>query len=234
MIAPPSSSSPRDLAITLHRGTSDAIVSSMPSSEEILRLTAAMAGDLRWLAIAWHLTIVIAAAAIIAGWRPRAPLGLALLVAPAASVSIAALAYGNPFNGISFGLLAIVFVVLAATLPRALAMSASWSVSLGIALILYGTCYPHFVDGPWYRTLYAAPVGVIPCPTLAVLAGFTLLAGGFSARATVVLTVWVTFYAIFGIFRLGVMLDAGLLVAAAGLVVMTATSRRFATRSMIS
>lgn len=60
----------------------------------------------------------------------------------------------------------------------------------------------------------------------AALAGFTLLAGGFGSRAAAALVAaWCAFYALFGVFRLGVVIDAGLFAAAAGLLALTARRR---------
>jgi hypothetical protein len=187
-----------------------------------------MADELSWLAIGWHVAILAIVAALIAGWRPSPRAGLLLLAAPALSVAIGAFVYGNPFNGVSFGLLAVLLAALGSA-PRNLQarLGPAWAVALGSALILYGWCYPHFNTVPWHRTLYAAPVGVVPCPTLAIIAGFTLAAAGFGSRAfPALLAVWSAFYAVFGIFRLGVVLDAGLFVAAVGLVVITIQNAR--------
>ena len=192
----------------------------MPSPAEIVRLLHVQANGLAWLAIAWHAVILVGVIAVTAGWRPSSRTGIFLLVTPALSVSAAAFAYVNPFNGISFGLLAVVLMISGATQrSRPFEAGPGWAIVLGVALVLYGWCYPAFIGVPWYRTLYAAPAGVVPCPTLAVASGVALVAGGFGSRAIpAVLTPWTVFYAVFGIFRLGVVLDAGLLVASVGLV----------------
>lgn len=192
----------------------------MPSPGEIVRLLDVMTNELAWLAIAWHVVILVGAVAVITGWRPSSRTGTFLLVVPALSVSAAAVAYANPFNGISFGLLAVVLTIFGAThRSRPFEAGPGWAIVLGVALVLYGWCYPAFIGVPWYRALYAAPAGVVPCPTLAVTSGVALVAGGFGSRAIpALLTPWTVFYAVFGIFRLGVVLDAGLLVASVGLV----------------
>lgn len=44
------------------------------------------------------------------------------------------------------------------------------------ALVVFGWTYPHFVSThSWIEYAYAAPLGLIPCPTLSVVIGFTLL-----------------------------------------------------------
>jgi hypothetical protein len=102
-----------------------------------------------------------------------------------------------------------------------------WSRWAALALIAYGFVYPHFVDGVWYRSLYASPVGLVPCPTLAIVAGFALLVQTRHSRALcAVLAGWTAFYALFGVFRLGVWLDIGLLVAMGTLAIESFPIRR--------
>jgi hypothetical protein len=63
--------------------------------------------------------------------------------------------------------------------------------------------------------VYAAPVGLVPCPTLSIVIGFTLLVGGFNSRKwMLILAIVGLFYGIIGYFRLGVKLDIGLIVGA--------------------
>lgn len=191
----------------------------MPSSSEILELTSLAAREQVWLAIAWHVAAVAALVALLAGWRPSARVAVLLLGLPAVSVAAIAISYGNPFNAVSFGLLAGLLAAAPGLVgDRPVARGSILSASVGFVLIGFGLIYPHFVEGPWYRALWAAPAGVIPCPTLAILAGFTLLAGGFATRAIpAALAVWTAFYAVFGIARLGVTLDLGLVLAAVAL-----------------
>ena len=81
-----------------------------------------------------------------------------------------------------------------------------------------GGSIPHFLIGSPTQYLYAAPVGLVPCPTFALTAGFALLLLDDSARAPRLLVSAVSaFYAVFGVLRLGVVLDIGLLVAAIAL-----------------
>lgn len=192
----------------------------MPTAEAITRVLAAMGTELAWLAIAWHVAIALASIALLRGWRPSPRISCVLLSAPIMSVAVASFVYGNVFNAISFGLLAFVLAVLGEGLThRHLERGPAWSMWTGIALIAFGLLYPHFVEGPWPRVLAAAPVGVVPCPTIAFVAGAVILAGGFGSRVIPsVLAVWVAFYAWFGISQLGVTLDLGLLVALLGLV----------------
>jgi hypothetical protein len=147
-----------------------------------------------------------------------------LLVGPVASVFMVALSVGAWFNAVSFAVLAIILAISVADLDQAWRVRrSSWTYVLGIALVAFGSGYPHFVEGPWYRVLYAAPAGVVPCPTLAVVAGFTVLTGAHGSRTVpVALAVWTAFYALFGVFVLGVVVDIGLIAGVIGLVAVAA------------
>jgi hypothetical protein len=153
-----------------------------------------------------------------AGWRPSSRLISHLLVAPLLSVSLVAWLSGNPFNGTAFG-------VLAATLLRAAQRFSKVSVQLdspgwvapGVALIIFGWTYPHFLTtDSWTTYLYASPFGLLPCPTLSAVIGITLLFRDCrSSLWSTALVVAGLLYGAMGVFRLGVALDWGLLAAAA-------------------
>jgi hypothetical protein len=198
------------------------------SPERILALLHAMAAELWWLAFVWHVAVLAFGTLLLAGWRPSLRLGLLLLAAPALSVSIAAFAYRNLFNGISFALLCGALITLGLIADRGRAAAAPrWAFTAGLALIAFGWCYPAFGAHPWYRTLYSAPLGVVPCPTLAMMAGFTIIAAGLrSPYAAAVLAVWTTFYGLFGMARLHVWLDSGLLAATGVLIAYVVVARR--------
>jgi hypothetical protein len=196
----------------------------MPNGDAISTLLATMTHQLAPLAIAWHVMLVLVLAAIVAGWRPSRRVAAVLLVTPVMSVGLVALIYGNVFNAASFLVLALLLGVLGDGLAPARAqLRGSW---LGAALIAYGVVYPHFVAGAWYRALVMAPIGVVPCPTLALVCGVTLVAGGFSSRAIpLALGVWTAFYALFGVTVLGVGIDVGLLAGALGMFALLRTAR---------
>lgn len=202
----------------------------MPTAETLLRQLAAIANDLIGIAMAWHVILASVLVAIALGWRPAArPTVLALAALPV-SVALSAAAYGNPFNAISFAALAVLLAI-GRTTATSTAHAPAWARLLGGSLIAYAWVYPHFLVGPWTQYLYAAPLGVVPCPTLALLAGVTLVAHGFGSRfVPAVLAAWCTVYALVGIVRLGVWLDVGLAAAAVGLGVQLALGVR-ATRA---
>jgi hypothetical protein len=92
---------------------------------------------------------------------------------------------------------------------------------IGLAAVAFGWVYPHFLEGgSSVRYLYAAPTGLVPCPTLSAVVGFALLAGGLGSRAwSLMLAAIGLFYGLFGTLRLGVFLDIGLIIGATALAV---------------
>lgn len=198
-------------------GTAAAIAARMPPTDALLRQATAIANDLIGVAIGWHVLVAAVLVTVALGWRPPSRAAVLALAALPLSVAIAAAAYGNPFNAASFAILTIVLVAGSGTTTAA-ATAPAWARIVGGVLIAFAWVYPHFLAAPWFAYAYGAPIGVLPCPTLALLAGLTLVASGFGSRlVTGVLAAWCVFYAIFGIVRLGVWLDVGLAVGAFGL-----------------
>jgi len=190
----------------------------VPSPDALLTELGSIANDWRWLAIGWHLIFAGLFFALFAGWRPRARLLGLVLVAPLLSVSVVAWLSGNPFNGTMFAVLAAFLIWCVAQLgkrPVILARSA-W-VAAGAGIILFGWIYPHFVRMESRVTyLYASPFGVLPCPTLAVVIGITLIFWHFGSRRwQTALFVTGLLYGAIGVFTLRVQLDWVLLLAAA-------------------
>jgi hypothetical protein len=203
----------------------------MPTSTEILEGLASIANDMFVLAIAWHVVVALAAIGIILGWRPSKKIGASLLAIPLLSVGILAWIYKNPFNGTVFVLFAITLAIIGLRMPNEKTQKAPvWSLIFGILMILFGWFYPHFLeDGTWLNYLYAAPMGLIPCPTLSFTIGFAMLANGFSSRVwTIFLVIIGVFYSLFGSLRLGVHLDFVLLAGSLLLLIQMLTSRSIA------
>jgi hypothetical protein len=209
-----------------------AVEDSVPTPTEILAGLAAIANQAVGVAITWHLVLGAVLVALGFGWRPSQRVAAALIATPLASVAVLAFAFASPFNGVMFA--AATVAVLTFGLvgdPRPVARGAAWTWWAGVAMIAYGWVYPHFLDGPATAYLYAAPVGLVPCPTLAVAIGFALLGGGLGTRAwRLVLAVLGLFYGLFGALRLGVTLDVGLVggaiaLAATQLAPLTARNR---------
>ncbi|MFO0722325.1 MAG: hypothetical protein U1E65_00995 [Myxococcota bacterium] len=193
----------------------------MPTVETILDQLAAAANGAWGVAIAWH---ILVAASLVALWvwgPPPRRIAAVALAAPIASASLVAFAFKNPFNGTLLGGLAVALTILGARLPLGRATPGpAWARIGGLAMIAFGVFYPHFLgDESPLAYLYAAPTGVIPCPTLATVIGFALLGQGLDTRGwPLTLAGAGLFYGLFGVLRLGVWLDIPLLVGTAALI----------------
>ncbi len=193
----------------------------MPDAGRILLALTSAANDGFILAVVWHAIVGALLFDVASGWRPsRREAGLVLSM-PLVSVSFASWIEASFFNAAVFAFLAVVLAVAAAWPGGSESVSpgAPWSRVLGAAMIALGWAYPHFLQGSPLHYLYAAPLGLIPCPTLAVLVGIGLLSDGLHSHAWswIVGTVAAA-YAVFGAVRLGVWLDLPLLVGAGALV----------------
>lgn len=189
----------------------------MPSPEEILIGLRAIANDWRLLSALWHGYFAVLVLAIVFGVRPSRRVVGVLLALPLLSVSILAWVYTNPFNGASFALTAIVLLAIAGRLSRESVKIAPALLAVpGSLMIGFGWIYPHFLDNATpMEYLYAAPTGVIPCPTLSIVIGFTMILSGLrSPPWCLVLTIVGLFYGVFGASRLGVKIDWVLLLGA--------------------
>jgi hypothetical protein len=206
----------------------------MPTPDQILSGLTGISNDWLWLAIAWHVVLAGALAAVAAGLRPPRRVAALLLCLPLASVSTLAFLASNPFNGSLFAALALALAVLCVTVPKApISRGPAWSTAAGSLMVAFGWVYPHFLEGHSPVTyLYGAPLGLIPCPTLSAVIGLTLLAGGLDARAWPrVLAGGGLFYGLFGALRLGVMLDWVLVAGALALVIATVVPKQAPTTS---
>jgi hypothetical protein len=196
----------------------------MPTSSQILDTLAELARTWHAFAVVWHLYFVAIGVLMIFGWRPLKPALASLLTAPLITVVVLAAISGNPFTAIVLGICVIAAIVIAVRLPRdPVTIAGTGQFVAGIVLALFGFVYPHFLDGvSWYVYLIAAPVGIVPCPTLSIIIGLALIVGGFESRWwAIVLGVAGAFYGVFGAVRLGVSLD-WVLLAGAGLLLATA------------
>jgi hypothetical protein len=192
----------------------------VPSPDTILIGLTAIANDWRSLAITWHVLLAALIVTIVAGWRPSPRVMGHLLVAPLLSVSLLAWLSGNPFNGAVFAILAAVLVGTVTRVSHtAVQLGSPVRVVPAVVLFVYGWTYPHFLDADsWTTYLYASPFGLVPCPTLSVVMGVTLAFRSLRSRSwSTTLVVAGLLYGAVGVFRLGVLLDWGLLFAAATL-----------------
>jgi hypothetical protein len=188
----------------------------MPSPDTIVNGLTTIANDWRGLAIGWHIWLFALGGLLARGWRPSVRAAARLLVAPVISVGVLAWLSANPFNGIAFLGLAAVLARASFCLPEqpVLPASPAW-VARGAAVVAVGAIYPHFLrtDSPAVYVV-ASPVGLLPCPTLLVVLGSTLVFSNLPSRrwSTPLLLAGAAYGAI-GVFRFGVALDWALFIA---------------------
>jgi len=193
----------------------------MPPPGVIIDGLTAIANDNLPLAYLWHAFFFLFVVALIAGWRPSQRTAARLLALPLVSVSLLAWRVGNPFNALVFLALFLMLAALATRLPRArVQIAPAWIVAGGSFLTAFGWAYPHFVRvDHWSGFAYAAPIGLVPCPTLAAMLGISAILQMFRCpRWNTVLAAAGVVYGVIGVFRLGVSLDYGLLAGALFLV----------------
>ncbi len=194
----------------------------MPTAAQILHTLSEISNRAIAVAVIWHLAVGAALIALAWGWKPRPRRFAALCLLPVISVSVLALAFGNPFNGATFAALAVVLAWAAWRSPaEAVETRPAWAAMTGALLIAFAWVYPHFLrDQPALTYLVASPMGLVPCPTLSLLVGLALAGYAPPGRAwSLVVAVAGLFYGLFGVLRLGVALDGVLLVGAAALAV---------------
>lgn len=189
----------------------------MPTPERILQGLTNAAGRFEFLAIFWHIAFLFILVMLMAGKRPADRSTALLLVLPMTSVAVVAFLVGNPFNALVFCLASILLAIIAFRIPAGKSDFKWDAISIfGILLMAFGWVYPHFLENPTIiRYLYASPLGLVPCPTLSFIIGFTLLFHGFhSKKWMLTLGFFGLFYGVVGVFRLKVLIDVGLLAGA--------------------
>ncbi len=196
----------------------------MPTTEEILSGLHDISNTWRLAAIIWHFLFFIFITALIAGARPSERICGILLTLPFVSVSAIAWISHNPFNGILFSVLSIVLIFVSLRQSKEpIEIATIGGFFAGIGMIIFGWIYPHFLDTQnVIEYLYAAPTGLVPCATLSIVIGFSLVLNGLNSRAYA-LTLGITglFFGITGIAQLRVVLDWFLLLGAVSLIVFT-------------
>ena len=197
----------------------------MPSANELVAELRNLANEWRTVATAWHLFLVVLLTSLYAGWRPSVRLFLPMLVMPVLGVAIVAGLAGQAFNSGVFAMLALTLGAFAFTrADDRIRFGTPHAVSIGAALVAFGAAYPHFVEvHTWLAYLYAAPLGVIPCPTLAAVIGVSLMLNDSGSRAwSWALAAAGVFYATVGVVWFGITIDALLFAGAVALAVDTA------------
>jgi hypothetical protein len=193
----------------------------MPSSAAILSGVTTIANQWRTLAIGWHMALGTLLLVLLIGRRPSNRLAGYLLVSPFLSVSYLAWTSGNPFNGVMFAALALMLIGLASRLSsESVHIASSLFFVPGALLLTFGWGYPHFLEGAqWTTYAYAAPLGLLPCPTLSAVIGLTLIFSRLGSTSwTMTLAAVGLVYGAIGVFRLGIALDYVLLAGAIVLV----------------
>jgi hypothetical protein len=183
----------------------------MPDSGQIVENLERISANGLALATIWHVYVGGILVALLAGWRPvNRIMALALTPLLWSAGALAAL-YGNPFNAIVFfGLGAAATMIAFSMTPEPIHFSPIPFRFAGMALILFGWVYPHFVPhaDPLIH-LYGAPLGLLPCPTLSFVIGMGILAAGFRNRPWMrMFSAAGAFYGFYGAAMLGVQIDA--------------------------
>lgn len=183
-------------------------------STEIINGLGTIANQFNYIAIIWHILFYLLIIALVAAWQPSNKLLGILVALPLLSVAVLAWMQGNPFNGTTFSIATLFMLFFALKTSGQMTITTQpIYVVIGIAMIIFGLVYPHFVEtNSIFKYLYASPFGLIPCPTLSVLIGFALVFNGFNSQAiNLILVIFGLFYGLFGGIKLGVYLDLGLI-----------------------
>lgn len=196
----------------------------MPSSTQILEALSSIANGATSYAVAMHVLVALALVAWGSGVRLERRAGVVLFCAPLAVVSVFAGIYHVYFNAAVFALLALALIVIGLRSASAWRAASSAPIALlGGVLLGFSWMYPHFVETrSALAYLYASPLGLLPCPTLAFLIGLALSAGVPGGRLSArVLGGAGLFYALWGTLKLGVWIDGFLLLGALALLLST-------------
>jgi hypothetical protein len=189
----------------------------MPTPEQILDGLTKIANEWQWLAVVWHVYFAFLLGGLLLGVRPSKQVAGILLGLPLLSVSALAWATANPFNGALFAIVGIGLIAVPFKLPpERVQMASPWITAVGLLLFLFGWVYPHFLETTSFVPyLFAAPTGLIPCPTLSIVIGLSLMVEGLNSRLwSLMLGAAGVFYGLFGALRLGVTIDLVLLFGA--------------------
>lgn len=209
----------------------------MPTSEQILNGLSPIANQWQLLAMAWRIYFAVLVGGLALGFRLSKRIGAILLAVPLLSVSVLAWLSSNPFDGFLFALASMALLVIALHLPQEpLEIAPPWLTAAGILLFLFGCLYPHFLESALFLSYYyAAPVGLIPCPTLSIITGLSLVVGGLESRPwSAVLGSMGLFYGLFGALRLGVAIDLILLLGALLLLLIAFLPKTGAPKQMLA
>lgn len=190
----------------------------MPTTEQILSGLKLIVNTWWPLAVFWHIYFAAIIIALIFGVRFNKRLSSVFISFPILSVSFVAWISSNPFNGILYASIGILLIYFSVKLPHEkINIAPLWILIPGIIMFIFGWVYPHFLEySSSFAYLYAAPTGLIPCPTLSIVIGLLLILNGLQSRAVMLLIGIVgLYYGITGVVQLGVLIDLVLLIGAA-------------------
>jgi hypothetical protein len=199
----------------------------MPTPDQILAGLHEISNQWKVLAIVWHVFYGVVSVQSLGQERLSARFAGFVLTLPFISVSCLAWVNGNPFNGTFFALLSLILVCISVNLrTEKLSLASKGMFTTGAVLFLFGWSYPHFLDASsFWAYLYLSPLGLIPCPTLSATIGLSFMLNNLSSRLWMfTLGIAALFYGIFGVFRLGVLID--LILLGAGIVAVIASFPR--------
>lgn len=189
----------------------------MPTADQILNGLGEIANSWKALSIIWHIYFGVFAVVLAVGYRPSRRLAGVLLGIPFVSVSASAWMQPNPVNGVINAIIGTLLLIVAAKLPRdGIRIAPGWSLFSGTLMFAFGWIYPHFLETSSYLPyLYAAPIGIIPCPTLIIVIGTTLIMDGLGSRTwCAILGLSGLLYGIMGVAYLYLLLDWVLIIGA--------------------
>jgi hypothetical protein len=206
----------------------------MPSADQILNGLREIANSWRTISILWHIYFGALALALAFGFRPSKRMAGLLLGLPFLSVGAFGWLSSNPFNGVVFPVVGIVFLAVAAKLPRdSVRIAPIWTLIPGVLLFAFGWIYPEFLDTSSHLPyLYMAPTGIIPCATLIIVIGSALVVDGLGSRALgTILGIVGLLYGMMGVVYLHVALDWALILGGAMILVHTFSKKPVPLRS---
>jgi hypothetical protein len=189
----------------------------MPPRHVILESVKTIANEWEAVAVAWHVLVGIALLAWLLRWRPDKRIVAAGLMALVASFGVVAALAGNPFNAIGAGLSVVGLRLSTRSLPKGVVERGDdGATAAGWTMVIFGWVYPHFLEtSSPVSYLYAAPLGLLPCPTLAMVLGLTLVVGSLGSRSwAMVLGAISLVYGLVGVLYLRVWLDVVLIAGA--------------------
>lgn len=141
------------------------------------------------------------------------------------TVTFIAIQNGNPFHTITFVITIILTVIFQFVMPKKKLDSEKKSpnktvknvIMLSTAVILFiGIFYPEFTNVSLPKFLLYAPVGIVPCPTLLTVLGFTNLTANIRDKYVLItLACMASVYGIIGVFVFHIYFDITLLVLVA-------------------